>query len=167
MLIPPALQQPAPSPSTAKAEQTPLAKLLQAKGVVVSLSRRPVGALYGQGTLEVERLEASTGADTERGLGLHVMGPAKGDGEGRALVEQAEIPALLAALDRFATEAPKLAAGDAGQSFSYTASAGLSLELAKGRDGVAFIVRAGRGQATLAASQIPALKQLIEKAQNP
>ena len=160
MLIPPALQQPAP----AKAEPGPLAKLLATRGAVVALTRKAVGALYDQGSVEVERLEASKGAETQRGLGFHIAGPAKGDGEGRALIEANELPGLLAALDRFQAEAPKLASSEADTTFSYMSNGGLSLELVRGRDGVALTLRAGRGEAALAASQIPVLRQLIEKA---
>lgn len=162
MLIPPALQAPAP-PSPAKAEPGPLAKLLATRGAVVSLTRAAVGALYGRGTVDVERLEASNGTDTARGLGLHLAGPSRSDGEGRAIVEPEELPALLAALDRFQAEAPKLAAGDADTSFSYTSNAGLALELARERGSVVFILRAGRGEVALAPGQIAALKQLVEK----
>ncbi|MBS1766703.1 MAG: hypothetical protein JST05_04770 [Acidobacteria bacterium] len=164
MLIPPALQQPAPIPAPAKAEPGPLARLLATRGAVVSLSRKALGALYGRGTVEMEQLEAAHGADKARGLGLHITGPAKSDGEGRAVVEADELPALLAALDRFAAEAPKLAAGDADTSFSYTSNGGLNLELARERDGVALTLRAGRGEATLSPGQIAALRQLMEKA---
>lgn len=161
MLIPPALQAPAPA---LKAEPGPLAKLLATRGAVVSLTRSPLGALYGQGTVEVERLEAASGADTARGLGFHIAGVSKADGEGRAILEPEEVPALLAALDRFQAEAPKLAAEDRETSFTYTSATGLALELARGREGVALTLRAGRGEAVLAAGQIAALKQLIEKA---
>ena len=162
MLIPPALQAPAP-PSPAKAEPGPLAKLLATRGAVVSLTRAAVGALYGRGTLEVERLEASSGAGTARGLGFHIAGASKADGEGRAILEPDEALALLAALDRFQAEAPKLTAGDADTSFSYTSNAGLALELARERGSVVFTLRAGRGEVALAPGQITALKQLIEK----
>lgn len=159
MLIPPALQQPAPKP-----ELGALAKLLATRGAVVSLSRKPIGALYGRGTVEVEQWDATNGTDKARGLGFRIAGPSKADGEGRALVETDELPALLTALDRFAAEAPSLASGDADTSFSYTSNGRLNLELARGRNGVALTLRAGRGEATLGANQIVALRQLIEKA---
>lgn len=159
MLIPPALQQPA-----AKPDEGSLTVLLQKRGVVISLTRKPLGALYGRGSVEVEALEAREGTDTRRGLGLHVMGPAKADGEGRALVEQDEVPALLAALDRLHAEAIKLAAGGDDTTYSYTTKGGLSLELAKTRDGVTLTLRVGRGEVALAVNQIAALRQLIEKA---
>lgn len=162
MLIPPALQQPASAP--AKAEPGPLAKLLQTRGAVVWLTHTPVGALYGRGTVEVERLEASNGTDTARGFGFHLAGPAKADGEGRALLEQDEVTALLAALDRFQAEASKLAAGDADTSFNYTSQSGLNLELARERGSVILTLRAGRGEVALVPGQIAALRQLIEKA---
>lgn len=160
MLIPPALQQPAP----AKAEPGPLAKLLQTRGAVVSVTRRAAGALYGKGTVELERIEASKGTDTARGLGFHLAGPAKGDGEGRALIDLDELPSLLAALDHFQAEASNLAAGDADTSFSYTSNAGLNLDLARERGSVVLTLRAGRGEVALVPSQIAALRQLIEKA---
>lgn len=159
MLIPPALQQPAPKP-----EPGALAKLLATRGAVVSLSRKAIGALYGRGTVEVERLDAANGTDSARGLGFHIAGPSKADGEGRAVVEADELPALLAALDRFTTEAPKLTSGDADTSFNYTSNGGLNLELSRGRDGVTLTLHAGRGEAALGVSQIAALRQLIEKA---
>ncbi|HET6331292.1 MAG TPA: hypothetical protein VFF76_10950 [Holophagaceae bacterium] len=165
MFLPPALQQPAPSqPSAQKAEPGPFASLLQKRGAVLSLKRHPVGALYGRGTVEIETLEASDGTDTRQGLGFHVAGPAPNDGEGRVLLETAEIPTLLAALDRFQSEAPKLGSSDAETSFTYTSTSGLTLELARSRQGVAFTLRAGRGEAILAVNQIAALKQLVEKA---
>ena len=160
MFLPPAIQQPAPKP-----EPDTLAALLQKRGAVLSLKRHPLGALYGRGTVEVESLEAGDGAETRKGLGVHVAGPAKADGEGRALIETHEVPALLAALDRFQAEAPELASGDAETSLTYTSNGGFTLELERGRDGVEFTVRAGRGEAVLAASQITALKQLVEKGQ--
>ncbi len=162
MFLPPVIQQPAPPP--AKAEPGALAALLQKRGVILSLKRKPLGALYGRGTVEVESLEASEGTDTRKGLGFHVMGPAKSDGEGRALIETSEVTALLAALDRFQTEAPKLASGDADTSLSFTSNGGLTLEMDRGRDGVALTLRAGRGEAVFAAGQIAALRQLVEKA---
>jgi hypothetical protein len=162
MLIPPALQ--APVPPATKAEPGPLARLLATRGAVVSLTRTTLGALYGQGTVELERLEASAGGDTARGLGFHLAGASKADGEGRALLEQDEVPALLAALDRFQAEAPKLAAESRETSFTYTSGTGLSLELARGRDGVTLTLRAGRGEAALAPGQIAPLRQLVEKA---
>ena len=161
MFLPPALQQPAPKP-----EPDTLAALLQKRGIVLSLKRHPLGALYGRGTVELESLEASDGTDTRKGLGLHVAGPAKNDGEGRALVETGEVPALLAALDRFQAEAPKLASGDAETSLTYTSNGGFAMELERGQEGIEFTLRAGRGEAVLAASQIPALRQLVEKANN-
>ncbi len=163
MLIPPTLQQPAPPPA-AKAEAGPLVKLLQARGAVLTVSHQAIGALYGRGAVEMERLEVSNGAETQHGLGFKIAGPAKDDGEGRAILEAEEVPALLATLDRFQVEAPKLDTGDAGTSFSYTSDAGLNLELARGREGVMLTLRAGRGEASLAANQITSLKQLIEKA---
>ncbi|HET8715974.1 MAG TPA: hypothetical protein VFM16_09130 [Holophagaceae bacterium] len=160
MFLPPALQQPAPpAPSTPGA----LAKLLQTRGAVVTLTRRSLGILYGQGSLEAARLEASDGSASASGLGLTVTGPAPRDGEGRALLELVEVPGLLGALDRFAAEAPKLAVADADTSYTYTTPGGLQLELARGRDGVALTFRAGRGEARFAAGQIQALRQLLEK----
>lgn len=159
MFLPPAIQQPAPKP-----EPDTLAALLQKRSAVLSLRHHPLGALYGRGTVEVESLEASDGTDTRKGLGFHVMGPAKNDGEDRALIETGEVPALLAALDRFQAEAPKLASGDAETSLTYTSNSGFTMELERGRDGVAFTLRAGRGEAVFAMNQIAALKQLIEKA---
>jgi len=160
MLIPPAVQQSAP----VKPEPGPVAKLLATRGVVLSLTRKAVGALYGKGTVELERIEVSNGTDTAHGLGFHIAGPAKGDGEGRVVVEQEEIPTLLAALDRFQAAAAKLAAGDADTSYTLTSHAGLSLELARQPGGVALTLRAGRGEAALTISQIAALRSLIEKA---
>ncbi len=159
MLIPPALQQPAPA---AKPAEATLAALLQKRGVVVALTRKPLGALYGRGSVEAEALEGSDGTDTRHGLGLRVMGPAKTDGEGRALVEQEEVPALLSALDRLQLEASKLAADD-DTSYTYATKGGFSLELAKTREGLTLTIRAGRGEAMLAVSQIAALRQLVEK----
>lgn len=165
MFIPPALQQPAPAPSAPKAEPGPLAKLLQTRGEVISLKRQAAGALYGKGTVEVERLEASNGTDTARGIGFHVAGPARQDGEGRAILETDELPALLAALDRFQAEAAKLAAGGTDTSFTYTSQGGFAMELSREQGEVSFMLRAGRGEAVLVPNQIAALKQLIEKAQ--
>lgn len=166
MLIPPALQQPAaPAPKPEpKPEPGALAKLLQKRGTVVSLKRQALGALYGKGSLEVERLEASNGADTQRGLGFHVAGPAQRDGEGRAILEAEELPALLDALDRFQAEAAKLAAGGSDTSFTYTSNGGFSMELAREQSETVFTLRAGRGEAVFAANQIAALRQLVEKA---
>lgn len=158
MFLPPALQQPAPKP-----EPGALAALLQKRGVVIAVTRHPLGALYGRGTVELESLEAREGTDTRKGLGFHVMGPAKSDGEGRALIETSEVPALLAALDRFQTEAPKLASGDAETSFTFTSTGGFTMELERSRDGVAFTLRAGRGECVLSVNQVAVLKQLIEK----
>ena len=162
MLTPPFLQQPAPAQPAPKAELGPLAALLQKRGVVVALKRHPLGALYGHGTVEVEALEASDGTDTREGLGFHVIGPSNNDAEGRMLLDKEEIPALLSALDRFQAEAAKL--GGADGSFTYLSQGGLALELARDRGDLTFSLRAGRGQAVLAASQVAALKQLIEKA---
>ncbi|HTL99468.1 MAG TPA: hypothetical protein VL181_11760 [Holophagaceae bacterium] len=159
MFLPPILQQPAP-----KTETSALAALLQKRGAVVSLKRHALGALYGHGTAELESLEATDGTDARKGLGVHVAGAAKSDGEGRAILDAPELPALLAALDRFQTEAPKLASGDAETSFTYTSNGGFTMELERGRDGVAFTLRAGRGEAVFATNQIAALRQLIEKA---
>ncbi|HXC17981.1 MAG TPA: hypothetical protein VNV60_11120 [Holophagaceae bacterium] len=161
MFLPPVLQQPAPP---TKPEPGPLAALLQKRGAVLSLKRHPVGALYGRGTVEIETLGASDGTDTRRGIGLHVVGPAKNDGEGQTLVETDDLPALLAALDRFQAEAPKLSSVDTETSFTYTSNGGFTMELERGRDGAAFTLRAGRGEAVLALNQIAALKQLVEKA---
>ena len=159
MFLPPFLQQPAPKPETGA-----LAALIQKRGAVVSLKRHAFGALYGRGTVELESLEASDGTDTRKGLGFHVAGAAKNDGEGRALVETEELPALLAALDHFQAEAPKLASGDAETSLTFTSNGGFTMQLERGREGVEFTLRAGRGEAVLAMGQIAALKQLIEKA---
>lgn len=161
MLIPPALQQPA---SPVKPADATLAALLQKRGAVIALTRKPIGALYGRGSVEAETLEANDGTDTRKGLGLHVMGAAKTDGEGHALVEQDEVPTLLAALDRLHAEAIKLAAGGDDTSYSYTTKGGFALELAKTREGVTLALRAGRGEVVLAVNQIAALRQLIEKA---
>ena len=160
MFLPPVLQQPAPKP-----EPDTLGALLQKRGAVLRIKRHPIGALYGCGTVEVESLEASNGAEARKGLGFHVAGPAKSDGEGRAILETGELPALLAALDRFQAEAPKLASGDAETSFTYTSTGGFTMELERGRDGIEFTLRAGRGESVLAVNQIAALKQLVEKAQ--
>lgn len=160
MFLPPAIQQPAPKP-----EPDTLAALLQKRGAVLSLKRHPIGALYGRGTVEVESLEASDGTDTRKGLGFHVAGAAKNDGEGRALIEPSDLPALLAALDRFQAEAPKLASSDTDTSLTYTSNGGFTIELERGREGVEFTLRAGRGEAVLSMNQIAVLKQLVEKAQ--
>jgi len=157
MFLPPTLQQPEPGP---------LATLLQKRGAVLSLKRHPIGALYGRGTVEVESLEASDGTDTRKGLGFHVAGPAKNDGEGRALLETEELPALLAALDRFQAEAPKLASGDTETALSYTSNGGFTMELERGRDGLAFTLLAGRGEAVLAMNQIRSMESLLKRAQN-
>ena len=164
MFLLPVLQQPAQAQPSSKAEPGPLASLLQKRGAVLSLKRHPLGALYGRGTVEVESLEATDGTDTRQGLGFHVAGPAPNDGQGRALLETVEIPALLAALDRFQIEAPKLASGDAETSFTFTSNGGLTTELERHRQGVEFTLRAGRGEAVLTVNQIAALKQLLEKA---
>lgn len=161
MFLPPAIQQPAPKP-----EPDTLAALLQKRGAVLSLKRHPIGALYGRGTVEVESLEASDGTDTRKGIGFHVAGPAKNDGEGRALIETSEVATLLATLDRFQIEASKLASGDAETSLTYTSNGGFTMELERGREGVEFTLRAGRGEAVLAMSQITSLRQLLEKANN-
>jgi len=118
-----------------KTETSALAALLQKRGAVVSLKRHALGALYGHGTAELESLEATDGTDARKGLGVHV-----------------------------AAEAPKLASGDAETSFTYTSNGGFTMELERGRDGVAFTLRAGRGEAVFATNQIAALRQLIEKA---
>ncbi|HEU4950926.1 MAG TPA: hypothetical protein VFT46_03200 [Holophagaceae bacterium] len=163
MVLPPALQQPAPTPTPTPASPGALARLLQTRGAVVTQTRKSLGILYGQGSVEVAKLAASDGTLSAAGLGLTITGPAPRDGEGRALLETADLPGLLAALDRYAAEAPKLAAGDTDTAFTYTAPGGLQLELAKDRDGVALTLRAGRGEARLATTQIAALKQLLEK----
>lgn len=163
MLIPPAVHQPAQQ-TAPKPETGALAKLLATRGVVLSLTRKAVGALYGKGTVELERIEVSNGTESARGLGFHIAGPAKGDGEGRVVVEEEEIPTLLAALDRFQAEAAKLAEGGDGTSFTYTSHAGLSLDLSRQQGDVVFALRAGRGEAELTMSQIAALRSLIEKA---
>ena len=163
MFLLPVFQQPAQAQPSPKAEPGPLASLLQKHGAVLSLKRRPLGALYGRGTVEVEILEASDGTDTRQGLGFHVAGPAPNDGEGRALLETVEVPALLAALDRFQIEAPKLASGEAETSCTFTSNGGFTMELERHRQGVEFTLRAGRGEAVLTASQIPALKDLLAK----
>lgn len=158
MFLPPAFQQPVPKPETG------IASLLQKHDAVLSLKRRAIGALYGQGTVEVESLEASDGTDTRKGVSLRVAGPGRNDPEGRALLETTELPGLLAVLDRFQTEALKLASGGGETTFTYTSTGGFSMELARGREGVAFILRAGRGGAVFTMSQIAALKDLLTKA---
>ena len=159
MFLPPALQQPAPKPEPG------LASLLQKHGTILSLKRHAIGALYGRGTVEVESLEASDGTDTRKGVSLRVAGPGRNDPEGRALLETTELPGLLAALDRFQTEAPKLASGGGEMAFTYTTAGGFAMELARGREGVTLTLRAGRGEAVLSTNQIAALEQLIEKAE--
>lgn len=166
MFLLPVLQQPAQTQPSPKAEPGPLASLLQKRGAVLSLKRHPLGALYGRGTVEVESLEASNGAEARQGLGFHVAGPAPNDGEGRALLETVEIPALLAALDRFQIEAPKLASGDAEMSFTFTSNGSFTMELERHRQGVEFTLRAGRGEAMLTMNQIGPLESLLKKAQD-